>query len=168
MTKQLVHCFSVNIRMSQTSKVMFTWALPWLTSLFPVWQILMLTLKECINCILVSFFFVMTQVSWGCCPAYTKYFNAITYTGFIREKSKIFMEQFSSPIFLFFSHIVILKNVKALITTIFVLYLKTWIFLCFLWYPCEIFFHIIHIILFECMETLCRWTIWMLQTLLRR
>ena len=53
-TKQLVHSFSVNIRISQPSKVMFTSALPRWTSLFSGWQILMLTSKECINCIMAN------------------------------------------------------------------------------------------------------------------
>ena len=47
-----MHSFSVNIRISQPSKVMFTSALPRWTSLFSGWQILMLTPKECISCIL--------------------------------------------------------------------------------------------------------------------
>ena len=56
-TKQLVHSFSVNIGISQPSKVMFTSASPRWTSLFSGWQILMLTSKECINCIMSSAIF---------------------------------------------------------------------------------------------------------------
>ena len=44
--------FSVNIRISQPSKVMFTSASPRWTALFSGWQILMSTSKECINCIM--------------------------------------------------------------------------------------------------------------------
>ena len=51
-TKQLVHYFSVTIRISQPSKVMFTEATPRWTSLFSGLQILMLSSKECINCIM--------------------------------------------------------------------------------------------------------------------
>ena len=52
----MVHSFSVNIRISQPSKVMFTWASPRWTSLFSGWQILMFTSKECINCIMLRHF----------------------------------------------------------------------------------------------------------------
>ena len=52
--KQLVHSFSVNIRISQPSKVMFTSASPQWKSLFSGWQILTLTSKECINCIVLT------------------------------------------------------------------------------------------------------------------
>ena len=49
-----MHSFSVNIRTSQPSEVMFTSASPWWTSLFSGWQILMSTSKECINCIMLK------------------------------------------------------------------------------------------------------------------
>ena len=45
-TKQLMPSFEVNIRICQPSKLMFTEAIT-----FSGWQIQMLTLKECINCI---------------------------------------------------------------------------------------------------------------------
>ena len=51
-TKQLVHSFLVNIRISQPSKAMFTSASPRWTSLFSGWQILMSTSKECIKCMM--------------------------------------------------------------------------------------------------------------------
>ena len=47
-----MHSFSVNIRISKPSKEMFTSASPRWTSLFSGWQILVLTSKECINCIM--------------------------------------------------------------------------------------------------------------------
>ena len=53
-TKQLVHSFSINIRISQPLKVMFTSASPRWTSLFSGWQILMLISKGCINCIMCT------------------------------------------------------------------------------------------------------------------
>ena len=52
--KIIGHSFSINIRISQPSKVMFTSALPRWTSLFSGWQNLMSTSKECINCIMSS------------------------------------------------------------------------------------------------------------------
>ena len=51
-TKQLVHSLSVNIRILQTLKVMFTSALPRWTSLFLGLQIPILTSKECISYII--------------------------------------------------------------------------------------------------------------------
>ena len=63
-TKQLVHSFSVNIRISQPFKVMFTSASPRWTSLFLGWQILMLTSKECINCIMKTHSWLHPHTHW--------------------------------------------------------------------------------------------------------
>ena len=66
--KTVVAFFEVNIRISQLSKVMCISALQRWTSLFSGWQILMLTSKECINCIMLTWWYYLSllakQLHW--------------------------------------------------------------------------------------------------------